>query len=80
MSAKTTESGRAPAGKTKLAPTMIENATAATAGAMCVTDWKNTPLKPTAPLRNPVVRCFTSNVGHRALPRRSGLECYAARL
>ena len=76
-SAKITESGAPP--PLNAIPAGIENAVAI-AGAMNVMDWKSTPLKPTAPLRSSGVSFFTSNVGHRALPSRSGLECYAARL
>src|SRR5213592_3604932 len=49
-SARITDSGRAPAAK--LAPTMIENATAA-AGAMWVIDWNRTSLRPIASRARP---------------------------
>ncbi len=44
------ESGRAP--EAKFAPTIMEKATAA-AGAMCLTDWKNTSRRPIASRTSP---------------------------
>ena len=75
--AKSTESGAPP--PLNAIPAGMENAVAI-AGAMNVMLLEEHPAEADGAPAQSSGSVFTSDVGHGALPRRSGLECYAVRL